>query len=84
MKKTPLTANAINVKLQEESECGLLACALAVQLCFYAAEENAVYKKILDVRKTALQCLQMNDLVPFNTSGRMKRSDKETLFTMEI
>ena len=82
--KIPLKVNAVNVKLQEESECGLLACALAVQLCFYAAEENAVYKKVLDVRKTALQCLQMNDLVPFNTSGRMKRSDKETLFTMEI
>ena len=82
--KTLLKVNAVNVKLQEESECGLLACALAVQLCFHAAEENAVYKKILDVRKTALQCLQMNDLVPFNTSGKIKRADIKRLFTIEI
>ena len=80
----PLKVNAINVKTQEECECGLLACALAVQLCFHAADEGAVFKKVLDVRKTTLQCLQNNALVPFKTSGKHVKADDKILFSIQI
>ena len=46
-----VTVNCINVAEQEESECGLLSVALAVHLCFYAESENAIYNRIVDVRK---------------------------------
>ena len=80
----PLKVNVIDVSKQEEAECGLLACALAVQLCFYGSEERTSTRKILDVRKTVLRCFQNNELVDFPTSRRNDRDSGHILYSLTI
>ena len=79
-----LLINCVNVHPQEENECGLLACALAAQLCLNAPEDRAYLKKILNVRKTVLESLKEDCLVPFKTSGRVTRAQKTYLFSVKM
>ena len=65
-----LKVNCINVQLQEESECGAIAVALAVNLCFYAPDEEAIFRKVLNVRKTFLDCMRNNRLNYFKMAPR--------------
>jgi hypothetical protein len=65
-----LKVNCINVQLQEESECGAIAVALAVNLCFYAPDEEAIFRKVLNVRKTFLDCMKNDRLNYFNMAPR--------------
>ena len=73
-----LQINCINVQLQEESECGAISLGLAVQVCFYPAEEGAVQYKLMDVRKELLNCLKQNNLNYFKCAkiktGQIARS----------
>ena len=62
--------NCMNVKEQEESECGALAVALAVNLCFYAQSEETLFRRIIDVRKTFFDCMKNNSLTYFNMGPR--------------
>ena len=79
-----LVVNCVDVHLQEENECGLLACALAAQLCLNSPTDRAYLKKIHDVRKTSLECLKENCLVPFKTSGRVTRAQQSYLFSTTL
>lgn len=65
-----LKVNCINVQLQEESECGAIAVALAVNLCFYAPDEESIFRKILNVRPTFLACMKNNRLNYFKMDQR--------------
>ena len=60
----PLIVKCINVNLQEENECGAIAFALAIQLCFYY-HEGGLNTRFIDVRQHLLSCLQQNALVDF-------------------
>ena len=79
-----LKVNCVNVAEQLESECGPLSVALAVHLCFYSPSENAIYKRIEDVRNSFLDCLKQNSLTYFRMSPRHLEPDYETLFTIKI
>ena len=79
-----ITVNCINVAEQEESECGVLSVALAVHLCFYAQSENAIYNRIMDVRKTFLDCLKHNSLTYFKMTKRHLDDDQKTVLSLRI
>ena len=65
-----LKLNCINVQEQEESECGAIAVALAVNLCFYAPDEEAIFRKVVNVRKMFLDCMKNNRLNYFKMAQR--------------
>ena len=80
-----LQVNCVNVKEQEESECGALAVALAVNLCFYAQSEETLFRKIMDVRKTFLDCMKNNSLTYFKMSQRVQiNEDSKVAFSINI
>jgi hypothetical protein len=79
-----ITVNCINVAEQEESECGVLSVALAVHLCFYAESENAIYNRIVDVRKTFLDCLKHNSLTYFKMAKRHLDDNQKTVLSLRI
>jgi hypothetical protein len=79
-----LNVNCINVAEQSESECGALAVALAVHLCFYAPTENAIYKRIHNVRKTFLDCMKHNSLTYFKMTKRSVEIDQQVMFSIRI
>ena len=79
-----ITVNCINVAEQEESECGVLSVALAVHLCFYAESENAIYNRIMDVRKTFLDCLKHNSLTYFKMTKRNLDDNQKTVLSLRI
>ena len=80
-----LKVNAVNVKLQDESECGAIAIALAVNLCFYAPSEEAVFRKIVKVREVLLDCLKNNHLNYFKMAPRQNISEhSKVLFSINI
>ena len=82
--KTDLKLNCIEVVEQEESECGALAFALALQLCFFYHEEG-LNMKFKDVRKHLLACLKSNELVDF-PHGRIVDNNEivRVLFSINI
>ena len=79
-----LKVNCINVAEQSESECGALAVALAVHLCFYHPSENAIYKKLQNVRQTFLDCLKQNSLTYFKMTKRALDVDEQTVCSIKI
>ena len=58
--------NSVNVPTQRENECGALAFAIALQLCFHYPL-GGVYSQIQNVRGHLLTCLQRNELSDFMT-----------------
>lgn len=84
-KNNPLLVNAINVELQDESECGAIAVALAVSLCFHAPSEEAIHRKFLDVRKNLLECMKQNNLNYFRMAPQEDVPEhSKILFSIEI
>ena len=83
-KSQNLTVNCKNVQLQEESECGALAVALAVQLCFHAADEGAVHNRMKNVRKELFRCLKENKIDYFQCSKMKLRDNEKTLFSVNV
>ena len=80
-----LKVNCINVKEQEESECGAIAVALAVNLCFFAPSEEALFRRIIDVRKLFLDCMKHNSLTYFKMAPRQKvDEDSKVIFSINI
>ena len=79
-----LKVNCINVAKQEESECGAISVALGVNLCFFAPSENAIFKRISNVRETYLDCMKRNSLTYFKMSPRMINDDFKVLFSINI
>jgi hypothetical protein len=73
--------NSINVSTQRECECGALAFAIALQLCFHYPL-GGVHSQIQNVRGHLLDCLQRNELTDFTTISNSV--DEETLFTINI
>ena len=78
-----LTLKCIEVVDQEESECGALAFALALQLCFFYHEEG-LNIKFRDVRKHFLSCLKRNELVDFPHDRIANNSEIKVLFSINI
>ena len=78
-----ITVKAVNVAQQTESECGVLAVALAIHLCFFAQSEKKIHNTIMDVRSTFLNCLKQNSLTYFKMAKRNVK-DQENVFTFEI
>ena len=83
-KSQNLIVNCKNVQLQEESECGPLAVALAVQLCFHAADEGAVHLKMKNVRKQLFTCLKDNQIDYFKCSKVKMTDEQKTLFSVNV
>ena len=83
-KSQNLTVNCKNVQLQEESECGALAVALAVQLCFHAADEGAVHNKMKNVRRELFRCLKENKIDYFQCSKVKLRDNEKTVFSVNV
>ena len=80
-----LKVNCINVAEQLESECGALAVALGVNLCFFAPSEDAIFRQIFDVRKTYLHCMKNNMLTYFKMAQRVYVPDaSKVLFSINI
>ena len=79
-----LKVNCINVAEQSESECGALAVALAVHLCFYHPSENAIYKRLQNVRQTFLDCLKQNSLTYFKMTKRALDVDEQNVCSIKI
>ena len=80
--KKVLKVNCMDVAEQWESECGAIAVALAVNLCFSAPSENDVFKKTENVRQTFLNCMQNNSLTYFKLAPRY--IEGKVLFTLKI
>ena len=59
--------NSVNVPTQKENECGALAFAIALQLCFHYPL-GGVYSQIQNVRGHLLTCLRRNELIDFMTT----------------
>ena len=79
--KQVIEVNCVNVATQTESECGVLALAIASQLCFHQPL-GGVFHQILNVREHMFECLQRNELTDFVT--RPNSIIDETLFTINI
>ena len=79
-----LKVNCINVAEQSESECGALAVALAVHLCFYHPSENAIYKRLQNVRQNFLECLKQNSLTYFKMTKRALDIDEQIVCSIKI
>ena len=80
---SPITVKAVNVAQQTESECGVLAVALAVHLCFFAQSEKKIHNTFMDVRSTFLNCLKLNSLTYFKMAKRNVKN-QENVFTFYI
>ena len=70
-----------NIPTQRENECGALAFAVALQLCFHYPL-GGVYSQIQNVREHFLECLQRNELTDFMTISNSVND--EMLFTINI
>ena len=81
-KSSHLKVNCMNVQDQTESECGAIALGLAVQLCFYPAEERATQYRMHNVRRELFRCLHENQLSYFKCSKVKSAPQDEVLFTM--
>ena len=77
-----LRVNCIDVQLQDESECGAISLGLAVQLCFYASDEDAIQYKLRDVRKELFRCLKNNQISYFAYSKPKIKKAGKVLFSM--
>ena len=73
--------NCVNVATQRESECGALAFAIALQLCFHYPM-GGIHSTIQNVRKQLLFCLQRNELQDFMTTPNAVTD--EMLFSINI
>ena len=71
----------VNIPTQRENECGPLAFAVALQLCFHYPL-GGVYSQIQNVREHFLECLQRNELTDFMTIPNSVND--EMLFTINI
>ena len=78
-----LQVNCINVQLQDECECGAISLGLAIQLCFYPADEGAVHYRMLDVRKELFRCLKENRLSYFKCSRVKTQQEEKILFSVK-
>ena len=83
-KSQNLIVNCKNVQLQQESECGALAVALAVQLCFHAADEGAVHHKMKNVRKQLFRCLKENQINYFECSKVKMKENEKILLSVNV
>ena len=79
--KQVIEVNCVNVATQTESECGVLAFAIGLQLCFHQPL-GGVFHQILNVREHMFECLQRNELTDFVT--RPNSITDENLFTINI
>lgn len=79
-----LQVNAINVKTQDESECGAISVALAVQLCFRPADTDDIHYKMKDVRKELFRCLRENQIGYFTCTKMKIKPDEKILFSMNV
>ena len=79
--KQPVEVNSVNVSTQRECECGALAFAIALQLCFHYPL-GGVHNQIQDVRCHLLDCLQRNELTDFTSISNSV--DEQMLFTINI
>ena len=79
-----LIVNAVNVKTQEESECGAISVALAVQLCFHPADKDDIHYKMIDVRKELFRCFKENQIGYFKCVKTKIRPDEKILFSFNV
>ena len=83
-KSDKLTVNCVNVQLQDESECGAIALALAVQLCFYPPDGDDIFHKMKDVRKELYWCFKDNQLNYFTSTKKTVKSSERILFSVNV
>ena len=76
-----IKVKCINVVEQTESECGALAFAIGLQLCFHHPT-GGVHHFIQNVRQHMLFCLQQNELRDFVTEENVV--DHEVIFSIKI
>ena len=78
-----LKINCMAVQEQTESECGAISIGLAIQLCFYPAEEGAIHYQLNCLRTELFRCLKENQLSYFNYSKLKSAPQGKVLFTMD-
>ena len=83
-KSDKLTVNCLNVQLQDESECGAISLALAVQLCFYPPDGDDIYHKMKNVRKELYWCFKDNQINYFTSTKRTVKPSERILFSQNI
>ena len=79
--KSQVLVNCMNIPMQEESECGALAFAIALQLCFHYPV-GGIHRRIQNVRNHLLFCLQSNQLSDFVTTS--SSITDELLFSINV
>ena len=83
-KSNELTVNCVNVHPQEESECGAISVALAVQLCFFPADGYDIHYKMKNVRRELYQSFRDDNLHYFSCTKKVIKPDERLLFSMKI
>ena len=76
-----IEVNAMNVARQREAECGALAFAIALQLCFHY-HMGGIFNQIQNVRRHLFECLKRNELSDF--TSKPNHVNDEMLFSINI
>ena len=79
-----LKVNCVNVQLQDESECGPIAIALAVQLCSYQSDPDEIYYKMKDVRRDLYRCFKDDQINYFTTIKKTIKPSERLLFSIDV
>ena len=83
-KSEKLTVNCVNVQLQDESECGAISLALAVQLCFFPDDGVAIYSKMKDARSDLYRCLIDDEMNYFHYTKKAIKPNEKVLFSINV